>query len=640
MSPDNEISPRRAASVPWGVGADWAAAASVLALWLLTRPYRGVRHDAILYLGQTLLRLMPDRFGSDLFLRAGGAQDKYSLFSPLMAPIVEHFGIGRPELVLLVACHVLFMLACWKLTEGWFERPLRWAAMMFIAVLPHTYGGLGEFSYAEPFLTARSFAEPLALLALWQLLRGRLPVALALAVMATLFHPLVTLPILVVGWLLLVRRHRAWAWLGLLVPAAVALGGMGIAPFDGLWRVYDPAWLSAIRQPNAQVFIAAQTRLDWAPVAFDALVLALLLRSDRAPVVMRQLAQVILAAAAVLTVTWGVGVDVFHNVLLTQLQLWRIYWPMHLLATIALPLVALGYWRRGWVGRWCAAAVGVAGIAVMSNWATGWVCLLWPLAALAAGHWKAQVADSTAKAAVAASFLAMAGISAKVASFTIFAVLSLPDNFDGASPLLIVLGLPFVGVLLAAAVLWLLTDRARWRPVAWIVIAIGIAFGTRMWDQRSSWQRRLEAGMESGPPVFDAQMPPTASVYWDIDLVTPWLLSLRGNFFSYNQGAGLLFDRATALEFVHRSDLLEGVSVQRELCTTIQGLTARPGAPKAVCTPTVEVATELCRTARNLDYMVFAGPLPMPAIAEWHDNPVPAGADRKSYYLYSCAPLR
>ena len=184
----------------WDAVADWACAAGVLAMWLLTRPYRGVRHDAILYLGQALGRLMPDRFGSDLFLHTG-AQDKYSLFSPLLAPLLGHLGVGSVEMALLVACHAAFMLACWKITEGWFARPLRWAAMMFIAVLPHTYGGLGEFSYAEPFLTARSVAEPLALFALWQLLRGRLVVAIGLAVLAMAFHPLVTIPVLIIGWL-------------------------------------------------------------------------------------------------------------------------------------------------------------------------------------------------------------------------------------------------------------------------------------------------------------------------------------------------------------------------------------------------------------------------------------------------------
>ena len=201
------------------------------------------------------------------------------------------------ELAVLAACHLLFLLGVWKLTEAWTSRPLRWGMLAFAAAMPHTYGGLGEFGYAEPFLTARSVAEPLALLALWQLMRGRLAAAIGLAVAGAAFHPLIVVPVLVVGWVMLVMRRRSWAWLGGVLVVVPLLAVAGVPPFPNLLHAFDPRWLDVVRSVNPQVFAASYTRLDWAPLVFDAFILVLLLRSARTPAAAAQLARAILVAA-------------------------------------------------------------------------------------------------------------------------------------------------------------------------------------------------------------------------------------------------------------------------------------------------------------------------------------------------------
>ena len=82
-SSDNSASRPGSTAARWTPASDWIAAIALLAFWLIARPYRGVRHDALLYLGQALRRLMPDRFANDLFLQVA-SQEKYSFFSPLM----------------------------------------------------------------------------------------------------------------------------------------------------------------------------------------------------------------------------------------------------------------------------------------------------------------------------------------------------------------------------------------------------------------------------------------------------------------------------------------------------------------------------------------------------------------------------
>jgi len=616
----------------WRARSDWIAAVAVLALWLLSRPYRGVRHDALLYLGEALNRLMPERFATDLFLRSP-QQDRFSVFSSLLAPLLARFGIGGVELAVLAACHLLFLLGVWKLTEDWTPRPLRWGMLAFAAVMPHTYGGLGEFGYAEPFLTARSLAEPLALLALWQLLRGRLMPAIVLAVCGAAFHPLIVLPVLVVGWVVLVMRRRSWAWLGLAFVACPLLAIAGIAPFPNLLHAFDPRWLQIVQAVNPQVFAASYTRLDWAPTVFDAFVLGLLLRSPRVPATAAQLARATLLAAAVLTVVWVVGADVLQNVLLTQLQLWRIQWPLHLLAITTLPCVLVDCWGRGWTGRWLAAAVGVAGIAVSSNWNTGWACVAWAVAAFAVEHWRLRVSDRAAKGAALASCAGMVLISAEVTHKTLLAIQAQPDIVRDTGVLMVLAGLPLVAALLVLAFHRLLGAGRRMEAVAAIVAALGVVAGAQTWDQRSDLQRRAEDRFLIGSPVFDAQIPVGATVFWDDELIVPWLLGLRGEFYAQAQGSSVVFDRDLALELAHRVEMLDGIDVQRAQCHKLH---ASDGA-QTQCAASVQAFAGVCRAAGHPDYLVLREPLSAPSLAQWSDLDLRATRRGRSYHLYSCA---
>ena len=47
-SSDNSTSRPAAVAARWTTASDWIAALALLAFWLISRPYRGVRHDALM----------------------------------------------------------------------------------------------------------------------------------------------------------------------------------------------------------------------------------------------------------------------------------------------------------------------------------------------------------------------------------------------------------------------------------------------------------------------------------------------------------------------------------------------------------------------------------------------------------------
>jgi hypothetical protein len=58
----------------------------------LLHPYRGLFHDARLYAVQAVERAEPGSLAQDLYLQFG-SQDRYSIFSLLMAPLIRVVGL-------------------------------------------------------------------------------------------------------------------------------------------------------------------------------------------------------------------------------------------------------------------------------------------------------------------------------------------------------------------------------------------------------------------------------------------------------------------------------------------------------------------------------------------------------------------
>jgi hypothetical protein len=617
----------------------WAGLLLIAALWLIVRPYRGVRHDAVLYLGQTLSRLMPDTIGKDLFF-AYGSQDRYSIFSSLMAPLVRWLGVGTSEFAVLAISEALFLVGCWSLVRSLPTRFLRWCSMLSLASISHVYGAFGMVAFAEPFLSARSLSEPFVVFALAFLMRGRLVAAVAFMLVAIVMHPLIALPGLVAAWFFLVQEDRRWLWALTLTALPVVAGAFGIAPFDAIWHRYDHEWLAAVRVADPQVFMANMTKLDLSPMVFDVGVL-LVVGAQLRMLPMGRLIRAVILSTAVCFALWGIGSDLFQNVLLSQLQLWRAHWLTHLMALLMLPVLLTNLWDRGPVGRWAACAAVFAMLAVTGNIGAGWLCIAWAGLSLAALRSRTPVSSGVVKLATFGSVAGSLLITAIMFRSTMYIVTAASDRFGGVGMMQVMIGLTLGGATLGFVVLRGLASTGLPRAGALAAVLALSVTGAVTYDQRSDWQRYVENGLKETSLPFAGEIAPSARVYWDGSLLEAWMLMHRGEYYSTEQGAGLLFNRANATVYMARKGQFAGIDAGREICGTISAFTGGNNDDPDNCPPSIDAIKAVCATPGGPDALVYragSSGKSMGATDTWTyapDDPV----RRRTYRLYDCRKL-
>ncbi|MCC6212909.1 MAG: hypothetical protein IT513_17875, partial [Burkholderiales bacterium] len=241
----------------------WARAAlacALAALWLLGRRYAGITHDATLYVAQGLRRIDAAAFDRDLFFQFG-AQDDYTIFPFLYAPLIEMLGIGDAAMLATILGQLAFVAAAGVLVARMTSGSERWWSLALLAALSGYYGGVGTFRFAEPFITARSFAEPLVLVALAATLAARPWWALAALVLAFAIHPLMAAPAILAVFLWHAAQRPRLLWMA---PALLLLGVALAAAGPGLTLRYDQAWLTEVVDRSPHLFVSRWLLPDWA----------------------------------------------------------------------------------------------------------------------------------------------------------------------------------------------------------------------------------------------------------------------------------------------------------------------------------------------------------------------------------------
>ena len=596
--------------------------------WLLVRPYQGVRHDGILYLGQAFHLLRPDILGADLFF-SHGSQDRFTMVTGPFAWLLSRFGVAAVEMALTAAGNLAFVAAAWALSAA-LAPSRRWLCAASVALLSHGYAVLAIFNYGENFFTARSVAEPLVLLGLAAWIRQRFVAGGLLFLAAAVAHPLVALPALVTAWMLQVLQDRRWLWaLAVLAPVA-GLAAAGIGPFGGLFARFDDPWWNAVGALDSQVRMTLWQASDLVSAGLD---LALLgIAATLLPLPRRRFVQALLASSGLLVTIAFVGGDLARDVLLVQLQLWRVLWLAHAVAVLCLPLILLERWRAGGAARLAAAAAAAAVLTV--SWALphAWIFLAWLALMELAARRASAVSPHLASIALAATVLAITAVTAVLAVATWQQATGDAVLASVGDPVVALLAIPTLGALALAAAWWLLRRLPAWGAAA-LVAALLVAFLPR-WDQRSQWTRTAET-IPFGQHPFDAFVPPGAQVYWHLELLPTCAMLGRASWVSPNQGAGIVFNRDTALEFARRSAPAAALMSEQVRCQ----MTADSTAAARACRPSQATVEALCRFPRGPDFMVFDAAYPRGMVA-WWDYEVARGTAPRRAYLYDCARIR
>jgi hypothetical protein len=620
----------------------------VVGIWLAFHPYDGIVHDSRLYVAQAMRTLHPEIFNKDFFF-AFGSQDDYTLFSKVFAPMVGLLGPTLATMAGVALSHVLWLSGAAALALRLApDRQSTVTGLAIVAGLPVFYGGWLIFSLGEGFFTSRLPAEGIALWALWALAGQRLALAGGLAVLTALFHPLVGLTVLSVGFVFLVLRDVRWIALGVAGIAGVAaLTVAGVAPFDALMRTMDPEWLAVVEKRNIFVFPA-----HWPPASFARLAFFIMTACAVAALVESWRRHLVIAAIG--TAVGGllvayVGADLLHNVFVIQVQPWRTIWLLAVLAYLGAGLLVVRLWR-----------LKPDGLALIALIALSWLLSEFvniPLGvalgifayALAVLRLRNVLPSIPAIPRVGSIgllcllVLLLVAYRGKIA-FDLLDVVPGQITFRDAFVRLTEIESAAVAVVVVTLVRCLPEIARKTLPVMALMLVIA---AVAVWDSREDETIALTA--EPPPPAFDLALAPDAQVFWEDDVRGTWFLLRRPSYFSSLQGSGLLFHRQTAMTFVRRAQVLEPL-MGRNLVDW--SYLANPDIPEYTPRPELDrgMLANACRQDSSLDAMVLSRAVDGAYAAQWS---LPKAFYRpwllykgydvpplQHFYLYRCADLR
>ncbi len=560
--------------------------------WWLASPYAGIRHDGIFYAGDALRRLSPELLAGDPFFHRG-SQGDFSAFGPLYAQLIKWLGLERAAFLLTLSGRVSWLLAATALV--WALTPSRlWPVLLALALsLPREYGPLEVLARAEPFASPRLLAEATSLAALAFALRARWALAAVAWFTSMLMHPLMgVFAGAVVAFMLPATGRR---WVGIVAAGLLALAWlMQLQPLPRLALQFDDAWWEVVDGRNAMILWQYWTLPQVSQAGLALLLLADVYRRLSRSDATRKLAAGLAITSVSCAVIW-IWASYERNVLILQVQPWRVLWMLNLLAPVvwvatiwrastALTLLPVSLVLLAWVmDSWAAFFVGALALWLQAKptlWELGsrrrWVTLL------VAGLALVELFDVLSPLLMSPSPMAEPSrLATRLAPWF-------------AEPMLVM-----VTLLAALPVVFL---RGAWRLAVSASAAGALLFSLAIW---SSWMAQPPADAAERALSLKAQsfIPPGATVWSDLGLPNTWFYLQRKHYASSAQGAGAQFDRNLALALKERLERL------RRLGLTTESWQLNPKDNVAKIRPSESAARSACQD-QALDWLVFRGLVP------------------------------
>jgi hypothetical protein len=538
---------------PWHIltQKSWCIPLIALSVFLLSRPYPGIVQDAYIYMGRALADLDPDGVGRDLMFVHDG-QFGFSLFRYMSKAMVAMTGLASAAKTLAFVGVLLWFSAALFFARQFGIGGAVWAVMVFVALLPASYGAPYPFGFAEPLAIPRPFAEAFVLAALAALARARTRLSLGCLVVAGLLHPLMALPGAAILLAVLGIENKRWfvlyAWA---VAVLVAGSALGLPLLDRLFVAPDPSLRSLYESRSPFLFPSRWPGESFAPLIVQAATIAIAAHFQQGR--HRLILALIVAAGLGGVAVSAIFGDWLSSLLIIQLQPWRMTWLMSAVGPIAFGVCAIGLWPRGASGR-----IILALLALASTFNTEL-----QIAAAAATlalylYFNQNRYESLLKARfVPAVWLFTLGISVSW-QLRLFGgpwqyFLDAPAGYGCLLLILVRCVLPLPLCLLAAYFAVAKPPAARRLQVSFALsLFAAVIF---LWDQRTPGQRMIETGH---PPAEIVQLIEgrKGEVLWIDGLAEAWYMLGRPQWATPLQGIPIIFSSALASEWRDRTQVL------------------------------------------------------------------------------------
>lgn len=523
----------------------WGWAALVLSIWLLCHPYRGIWHDAVIYLVLALNERMPQAYARDVWF-AFGSQGSLSLFDEAYAQLLRWAWPAAAAKGVALAGGLIWIAGCLALAV----RLLGWrggaAAVGLVTILNPPYDlGPSLLLLNESFATARPYAMGLTLAGMAAWIGRRYVSAGLLSGAALLLHPLMAIGGMASLVVLSLGDRKVLGLLSLAMAGLIMGAAWGWSPLAPM----DPLWESLVRHTSRIVF-----PVDASSVALDRIVwpLAVLLLAGRvASLNHRRLYHAVAVVAAwCLLVAVVVGLHA-PAVLLAQAQLWRVSW----LATVVAALAAVDLIAAQQPGQRfiTGLGLGLSYVAIGSGFGSAMVlaayvvCCIPSATRLTFSLWQTHCSKRARVLIMAILLVSTAGLASLQFDYevTVPMVGPLPEHQWEVPAVLAYRLLPallFWGI-------WSLASRGRL-----VMTPIVLALALMLWDQRTTAIRLMEAGYLRASDAWLQQLAIQRGdvVYWPGNSLGPWFVLGTAGYAQNVQAIGIVFSRAHAVTLYER----------------------------------------------------------------------------------------
>ncbi|MBN1380399.1 MAG: hypothetical protein JXA41_01865 [Deltaproteobacteria bacterium] len=626
----------------------------LMAMWILNHPYKGLVHDARLYAIQALSHLEPDVFKNDIFLRYD-SQDNYTIFSNIYVSVIKLTNLADANLILFIIGHILWFVSAWLLASLLNSGALKYFAVALVAAMPAYYGGRFIFSYGEPFLTPRIYAEALVLFSIYFALKNRFVLCGLMLLLGFLFHPIMALTgVIFFAFYFLLKYPKSVLVIGSVLGILILIAALaGVAPFDRILQFMDPYWTGIVNQRSPYLFLYDWLFRDFLTIITSFLVIMLYALTNQG---MKQaVALSLLTATAVFLLVSVVLGDFLWNVLIMQLQVWRISWLLLFFSYLAFPWVYIKVREQTDLGTSFLIVFGAAWLAPYNSVLTAAYALTAVFSFLivlgncrgegqAPSRYTGFLKDRWSKefwkkVNLVMTLFPLAFLSYDLADYfhdfyvrntNIVSIREFPPVYLTYTLPLLMLG--------AFGLCYQLIKRDK-RVILFSLVFFLLA--ASLWDRRLEYEKIIAGNHGIEQVSIVKNLPIKSELLWFEYPTLAWFVANRANFISHFQGVSALFSRESAVLYDQRMKSMGMFSPWLDYPTEFYWR-HQPAKMKMFYE---NLLTTCCRKTQELNYVVISYNIPkykpleiiaLKDIRVNYSNRVNFAYKNFDWYLYNC----